>query len=114
MADRRSVYRSWSHGLAAGMQPHVRLGGLIVLAAAPLFLVAAFVPRSLFLPSVALAALGAAATTAFIAWWSRARRQGQTITLWDLAGACTLIGCAAAMLSEPETVITTIGRNSEP
>jgi len=112
--DRRSVHRSWSHGLAAGLQPHIRLGGLVLLAAAPLFVVAVFVPRALFLPSVALAALGAAATVAFIAWWSRARRHGQTITLWDIAGACTLIGCAAAMLSEPEIVITTIGKNSEP
>lgn len=114
MADRKSLRRSGSHGFAAGLQPHMRLGGLVLLAAAPLFVVAATVPRALFLPSVALAALGTAATVAFIAWWSRARRHGQTITLWDIAGACTLIGCAAAMLSEPETVITTIGRNSEP
>lgn len=114
MADRRSLRRSWSHGFAAGLQPHVRLGGLVLLAAAPLFLVAALVPRALVLPSVALAALAAAAAVSFVAWWSNARRHSETITLWDIAGACTLIGCAAAMLSEPETIITTIGRNSEP
>jgi len=114
MADRKSVHRSWPQGLPAGLQPHIRLGGLVMLAAAPLFIVAILVPRALFLPSVALVALAAAAAASLVAWWARARRHGETITLWDIAGACALIGCAAAMLSEPDAVITTIGKTSEP
>jgi hypothetical protein len=85
-----------------------------MLAAAPLFVIAALVPRALLLPTVALAAIAAAASTAFIAWWLRTRRHGDTITLWDVAGACALIGCAAAMLSEPEAVLNTIGKSSQP
>jgi DNA-binding NtrC family response regulator len=30
------------------------------------------------------------------------------------AGACALIGCAAAMLSEPEAILNTIGQPSNP
>lgn len=114
MADRNSLRRSSPHGLAAALLPHLRLGGLVLLAAAPLFAVAAFVPRALFLPSVALAALAAAAMASLFACALRVRRHGGTITLWDVAGACALIGCAAAVLSEPDTVLTTIGKTAEP
>lgn len=79
----------------------------------PLFLVAVAVPRPLFLQSVALVALAIAAASALLAWRLRARRHGEKITLWDVAGAFTLIGCAAAMLSEPEAIFTTIGPTTE-
>lgn len=114
MADRRTLHRSWPHGLTAGLLPHLRLGGLVFLAAAPLFIVAALVPRPLFLPSVTLAAIAVAAAAALAAWWFGIRRHSSTVTLWDVAGACALIGCAAAMLSEPEIILTTIGKTSEP
>lgn len=114
MADRRTLHRSWPHDLAAGLLPHLRLVGLVFLAAAPLVVVAALVPRPLFLPSLTLAAVAAAAAAAVAAWWFGSRRHGNTVTLWDIAGAFALIGCAAAMLSEPETVLITIGKPSEP
>jgi hypothetical protein len=114
MADRRSLRRSSIDGLPAGLAPHLRLGGLVFLAAAPLFAVAALVPRDLFLPSITLAAIAGAAIAALAAWWFGVRRKGDTVTLWDIAGAFALIGCAAAMLSEPEAVLTTIGRNTQP
>lgn len=114
MANRGNLHRSWPHGLPSGFVPHLRLGGLVLLAAAPLLAVAALVPRALFLPSISLTAIAAAATVSFAAWWFGSRRHSNTITLWDVAGACALIGCAAAMLSEPEVVLNTIGKTSEP
>lgn len=114
MADRRTLHRSWPYGLPAGLVPHLRLGGLVLLAATPLFIVAALVPRSLFLPSLTLVAIAAAAAATVAAWWLGSRRHSNTVTLWDVAGACALIGCAAAMLSEPEVILNTIGKTSEP
>lgn len=114
MADRRSLRRSWPQGITAALAPHLRLAGLALFAAAPLFVIAALVPRAVFLPSVSLAAIAAAATTAFMAWWFGARRHSQTITLWDIAGAFVLIGCAAAMMSEPESLLQVGGHREKP
>ena len=114
MADRRSLRRTSPHGFTAVALPHARLAGLALLAAAPLLLIAAVVPRAVFLPSGCLAAIAAAAIAAFAAWWVGARRHRDTVTLWDLAGACALIGCAAAMLSEPAAILNTIGQPSNP
>ncbi|MFN3657504.1 MAG: hypothetical protein ACK4UO_09655 [Pseudolabrys sp.] len=114
MADRRSLRRSWPPGIKAVLAPHVRLAGLALLAAAPLFAISALVPRAVFLPSVSLAAIGGAAVAAFAAWWLGVRRNGPTVTLWDVAGACVLIGCAAAMLSEPDAILKTMERNPSP
>lgn len=114
MADRRSLRRTGPHGITAALAPHLRLGALVLSAAAPLFVIAALVPHALFLPSVSLAAIAAAAAASFLAWWLGVRRQGPTVTLWDIAGACALIGCAAAMLSDPATVLTTIGQKPNP
>jgi hypothetical protein len=114
MADRRSLRRTSPHGFTAVALPHARLAGLALLAAAPLLVIAAVVPRAVFLPSVSLAAIVAATAAAFAAWWFGARRHRDTVTLWDIAGACALIGCAAAMLSEPEAILNTIGQPSNP
>lgn len=109
MAYRRSLRRASPHGFTAVALPHARLAGLAMLAAMPLLLIAALVPRAVFLPSVSLAAIAAASAVAFTAWWFGVRRHRDTITLWDIAGACALIGCAAAMLSEPESILQTFG-----
>jgi len=114
MADRRSLRRFSPHDFTATALPHARLAGLALLAAAPLLLIAALVPRAVFLPSVCLGAIAAATVAAFAAWWVGARRHRDTVTLWDFAGACALIGCAAAMLSEPASILNTIGQPSNP
>jgi hypothetical protein len=33
-----------------------------------------------------------------------ARRNSENVTLWDIAGAFTMMGCAAAIFSEPDQV----------
>lgn len=109
MANRWTLRGSRGNGLSARLSPHVRLAGLTLVAAAPLLLAAALVPRTVVLPTLTLAAIAAAGLAALAAWSLGARRHAKTITLWDIAGAFALIGCAAAMLSEPENVLQTLG-----
>ena len=81
---------------------------LLLLAAAavvPLLLLASFVSPPLVLPVLSLAAIGCAALLALAAYWRRAPRHVENITLWDLAGAAALIGFAAGMLTGPEQVL---------
>jgi membrane protease YdiL (CAAX protease family) len=87
---------------------------LTVVAAAPAILLAAVLPPALLLPSLSLAALALAALAAAIAWIVGASRRGDHVTLWDVAGAFTLIGCAAAMLSKPESILALFGQTLVP
>lgn len=59
-------------------------------------------PDPLELPLISFLTLGIAAVIALVAWACRASRDGPNVTAWDLAGAFTLIGCAAAMLTQNE------------
>lgn len=114
MAGRRAPPGMIGRGLSA-LSPHVTLGALSLLAAAPFMLAIAFVPPAAVLPTISLAALTLAALVAGYAWWRKANRHGQTVTLWDVAGACVLIGCAAAMLTEPDNLMQVFGtRNDNP
>jgi hypothetical protein len=114
MHGRRTLRDAATGAVLYHLAPHARLAALTGLAAAPIVLVAAFVPRPLVLPVLSLAAVAAAALVALFAWVARARRRGDTITAWDIAGAFALIGCAAAMFSEPENVLDLLGRTAVP
>jgi hypothetical protein len=72
------------------------------LAAAPMLLLASLLPATLTLPVLSLASIAVAALVALFAWSIGARRDGERVTSWDVAGAFTFIGCAAAMLTESE------------
>jgi hypothetical protein len=89
----------------AAPNPLVLLTSLAIATAVSLLLLASFVPRPLVLPVLSLAALGCAALLALAAYWGRAPRHGESITLWDLAGAAALIGFAAGMLTGPEQIL---------
>jgi hypothetical protein len=89
----------------ATLNPVVLLTLLAVAAAIPLLLFASFVPRPLLLPVLSLSALGCAAVLTLAAYWRRAPRHVESITLWDLAGAAALIGFAAGMLTGPEQIL---------
>jgi hypothetical protein len=91
------------------LKPHATLGVLTALAAVPIVLVIPFAPRPLVLPILSLAAIAVAGLAALVAWAFPPRRGGDTITAWDVAGAFALIGCGAAMLSEPENVLSLLG-----
>jgi uncharacterized protein (DUF1501 family) len=89
----------------AALNPAILLIALAVAAAVPVLLLASFVPHPLLLPMLSLAAIGCAAALALVAYWRRAPRHVETITLWDLAGAAALIGFAAGMLTGPEQIL---------
>jgi len=89
----------------AALSPVVLLTSLAVATIVPVMLLASFVPRPLVLPVLSLTALGCAAVLALAAYWRRAPRHVESITLWDLAGGAALIGFAAGMLTGPEQII---------
>jgi hypothetical protein len=72
---------------------------LSVLIAAPAFLMIRLLESGLVLPVFSLLLFSDAAIAAIVA-----RRNPQNATLWDIAGAFTMMGCAAAIFSEPDQV----------
>lgn len=75
-------------------------------------LLAALVPPPLVMPGVSLLAAACAGAAAAIAWWARAEWNADVLTLWDISGAFALIGCAAAILGDSESVARLIGEAS--
>jgi hypothetical protein len=61
-------------------------------------------PAPLVLPAIGVLATLAAAAVALIAWLM-AQRAAATLTYWDIAGALTLVGVVATLLSEPELAL---------
>jgi hypothetical protein len=91
------------------VRPRIALAVLPILAAVPIALSLALVPRTAALPFVSLSAFALAALVALVAWTCNMRRHGDRVTLWDVSGALAFIGCAAAMLSGPDNVLQLFG-----
>ncbi len=90
--------------------PGQRPSGLAFVAVAVVAL-AVFIlvlPHSVVLPVFSLWALMAAACAAFFAILPRRARPSYAGAAWDMAGAFTLVGCAAAILGEIEPIIEII------
>ena len=94
----------------------LRIGGSSIdlplaaaIAAMPLVLIVAYVPREVLLPAVAALAFATAALTAALGWAMRANARAGTTTIWDLSGACALVGVAAGIFSEPLQVAQFFG-----
>jgi hypothetical protein len=98
-----------ANGIVAG--PNLASIASGVLLAATFAASAWTLPPPLVLPSVCIAALAAAGTTALLAWCSRARDQSRP-TYWDLTGALTFIAMGAAILSEPDRAIALLELNA--
>ena len=78
---------------------------LVLIGGAALFgLLVLWLPSPLVLPALSLALLAGAALVALLAW-QRPRPHQSLLGYWDLAGALTFIGIAAALLSEPDQVL---------
>ena len=101
MAERRSLpaLNAPVHAPA----PVLVIGGPLCLAAAFLLMITGLAPHAALLPAVSAAAIAAAAPTALFALTMRERQSG-SLSLMDVAGTLTLIGCAAAMFSNPESI----------
>jgi predicted MFS family arabinose efflux permease len=91
--------------IRALLQPHICLAAMTIVSALPLAILSSMLPRQLVLPVLCLAAVAGATLASFVAWQRRTIRDPRHIGAWDVAGALSFIGFAAAMLSEPEHVI---------
>jgi hypothetical protein len=85
--------------------PIVLVASLPVAAAVSLALLESLLPRPMALPALSLAALACSTLLALTAYWRRAPRRVDSITLWDLSGAAALIGFAAGMLSSSDQIL---------
>ena len=86
----------------APLQPFGMLLLFSLLTALPTILAIRVLEPALVLPVLSLLLFIQAAITAIVAYAIHARRNSTRITLWDFAGAFTLMGCAAAILGEPD------------
>lgn len=62
-------------------------------------------PAAVVLPALSLWSFGVAAIVAAFAWLRPGAGAFNLVTPWDVAGAFTLVGCAAAMLGEVEAMV---------
>jgi len=53
-------------------------------------------------PAFSMLLFAEAAIAAIVARSIHVHRNSQNVTLWDIAGAFTMMGCAAAIFSEPD------------
>jgi hypothetical protein len=60
--------------------------------------------RQLIPPALSILFFSYAAIVAMVAAWIHADRNLKNVTLWDVAGGFTLMGCTAAIFSEPDHV----------
>ena len=84
-----------------------RFGVVVFVASVTIALVALFIllPRPVVLPAFSICALAAAASLALMARL-HSRQGGRLLpSAWSLAGAFTLVGCAAAILGEIEAIV---------
>lgn len=72
---------------------------LSMLIAAPAVLMIHLLESELVLPALSILLFSGAMIAALLA-----RTDSENVTLWDVAGAFTMMGCAAAIFSEPDQV----------
>ena len=92
-------YASWIKRNAPSRESFCILALLSMLIAAPAFLMIRLLEPGLVLPAFSILLFSDAAIVAIVA-----RINSENVTLWDIAGAFTMIGCAAAIFSEPDQV----------
>ncbi len=78
---------------------------LSLLVAAQVFMMIRLLEPGFVLPAFSILLFSDAAIAAIVARAIHARRNSQNVTLWDVAGAFTMMGCAAAIFSEPDQVV---------
>ena len=103
MRQDNPIQRSRSGRPSAGQPlvvPWLAIGFMAALAVMVILL-----PPELVLPAVSVAALVVAAVMAVTAYVSPRLATLQPVNGWDIAGALTLIGCAAAILGEIEPLV---------
>jgi hypothetical protein len=77
---------------------------LSMLIAAPAFLMIRLQEPDLVLPALSILLFSDAMIAALLARADSEHVTLENVTLWDIAGAFTMMGCAAAIFSEPDQV----------
>ena len=95
-------HANWITRNAPSLEPFGVLALLSVLIAVPAFLMIGVLEPGLVLPAFSMLLFAEAAIAAIVARSIHVHRNSENITLWDIAGAFTLMGCAAAIFSEPD------------
>ena len=95
---------SWIKRNAPSLESFGILALLSVLIAVPAFLMIRLLEPGLVLPAFSILLFSEAAIAAIVARAIHAHRNSENVTLWDIAGAFTMMGCAAAIFSEPDQV----------
>lgn len=96
---------SWIRRNVPSLDSFGILALLSVLIAAPAFLMIRLLEPGFVLPAFSILLFSDAAIAAIVARAIHVRRISENVTLWDIAGAFTLLGCAAAIFSEPDQVV---------
>ncbi len=104
---KRDLARDTSERLAGLSSIDLPLAAAI--AAMPAVVVAAHLPVNLLLPAIAVVAFATAAAAAAIGLLTRTARTAVTVTIWDFAGGCVLIGIAAGAFSGSVQVSQLLG-----
>ncbi|TYL95964.1 hypothetical protein FXB40_13240 [Bradyrhizobium rifense] len=77
---------------------------LSMLIAAPAMLMIHLLESELVLPALSILFFSGAMIAALLARTDSKNVTLEDVTLWDIAGAFTMMGCAAAIFSEPDQV----------
>ena len=96
---------SWIKRNVPSLESLGMLALLSVLIAAPAFLMIRLLEPGFVLPAFSILLFSDAAIAAIVARSIHIHRNSESVTLWDIAGAFTLMGCAAAIFSEPDQVV---------
>jgi hypothetical protein len=92
----------WTKRNAPSWKSFGILALLSVLIAAPAFQMIRLLEPGLVLLELSILLFSGAALAAIVA--HRNSENVENVTLWDIAGAFTMMGCAAAIFSEPDQV----------
>jgi hypothetical protein len=93
---------NWIMRNAPSLEPFGKLALLSVPIAVPAFLIICVLEPGLVLPALSILLFAEAAIAAIVARSIHVERNSENVTLWDVAGAFTMMGCAAAIFSEPD------------
>jgi hypothetical protein len=95
-------HANWITRNAPSLEPFGILAMLSVLIAVPVFLMIRALEPGLVLPAFSILLFAEAAIAAILARSIHVHRNSDNLTVWDIAGAFVMMGCAAAIFSEPD------------
>jgi hypothetical protein len=93
---------SWIRRTVPSLESFGVLALLSVLIAVPAFLMIHMLEPGLVLPTLSILFFAGAAIAAMVARLIHVHKNSKKVTLWDITGAFTMMGCAAAIFSEPD------------